>query len=93
MNKNNNLRLTLKKINNKAYEIKSFMELIPGDNISVFEPIEPEDVLNKGYVYDSGIITDDNYIVKMKELSPSYLIVMDNFLLEEVKEVYNTNLT
>lgn len=55
------------------------MELIPGDNISVFEPIEPEDVLNKGYVYDSGIITDDNYIVKMKELSPSYLIVMDNF--------------
>lgn len=55
MNKNNNLRLTLKKINNKAYEIKSFMELIPGDNISVFEPIEPEDVLNKGYVYDSGI--------------------------------------
>lgn len=54
MNKNNNLRLTLKKINNKTYEIKSFMELIPGDNISVFEPIEPEDVLNKGYVYDSG---------------------------------------
>lgn len=93
MNKNNNLRLTLKKINNKAYEIKSFMELISGDNISVFEPIEPEDVLNKGYVYDSGIITDDNYIVKMKELSPSYLIVMDNFLLEEVKEVCNTNLT
>ena len=29
----------------------------------------------------------------MKELNPSYLIVMDNFLLEEVKEVCNTNLT
>lgn len=92
MSKNSSLRLTLKKINDKKYEIKSFMELSPGDNISVFEPIKLEDVLDKGYIYDSGIIVDNSYIVKMKELNPSYLIVMDNLLLEEIKEDYNNNL-